>query len=398
MKLCRPAIVPLIVVLMLCTSVPLRADGEMPPEFSVAARSALSEGLTYLRITLVASDEELPGIRQAVHEGEHAVEPPTQVDGFWARRWEVIRHPLVALDLRRSFQNVRRLMRISHSFANPGARDLLLSSATMFGLTHGGEFATGTAKGTQHAAQAAFHLLGGDSTTALAEAGLALSWFGLALPGLYDFGCWIGQGALFVRPTRNAFNAARKFTVRMAGRAGQALGLPAVMRALFEYRPARAKILQALEKGGAAVSFDVTMRDEDLLKFTYALDGLPVFDLQFEENADGELILRRASIEAHELKALTYAQLKDAVGIFGWNVLGVFRQFRKLLLRGHGDLIAEEETFVRSVDWINAHRFDVEFRDSAVYVKPERRWHPSLRSECVDSLLAVRQANMSFTP
>lgn len=383
-----------LLIFSLWLPVPSFGASEAPGEFGASAKSALESGLTYLRIHFVASDEELPGIRQAIHEGEHAVEPPTHVEGFWARRWEVLRHPLVALDLRRSFQNVRRLMRVSHSFANSGARDLLLSSATMFGITHGGEFATGTAKGVEHGAKAAYHLLAGDTATAAAEAGLALSWWGLALPGFYDFGCWIGQGALLIRPTRNAFHSARKFTVQMAGKAGHALGLPAVMRAIFEYRPARAKILEALENGGAAVSFEVTMRDEDLLKFQFVRDELPVFDLQFEENAAGELILRKASIEAHELKALTYAELKEALGVFGWNVLGVFRQFRKLLIRDHADLIAAEETFVAGVEWKNAHRFDVEFRDSAVYVKPERRIHPHLRKECAESLALAAQAKM----
>ncbi len=371
------------------------------PELLAEVRSAVAEDVTRLTIQVrrfaLASDEELPAIREAIHEGEHAVEPPTHAEGFWARRLEVIRHPFVALDLRRSFQNVRRLMRVSHNFENPFIRKLLMVSAGTFGATHGGEVFTGVTLGTKHAAQAVHHFIMGDTASAWVEVGIAMSWYGLALPGLYDVGCWGGQAAIVFRPYREGAFYLGQLSMRMVGKAGSALGLPAVLQAIFESQPARAKILEALENGGPENEFEITIRDEDLLKFSFELDGLPVFDLQFEENAAGELILRRATIEAHELKALTYAQLKEAVGVFGWNVLGVFRQFRKLLLRGHKDLIEEEHTFVHSVKWVNAHRFDVEFRDNAVFVGPKRRFQPAFVNECVETLAMMGEANVSFT-
>lgn len=347
---------------------PVPATTESAPagSFTRAVARALGRGATLARIYLVASDDEMRDIRTAIEEGEHAVEPPMEHEGFWRRKWELIRHPLVALDLRRSFQNVRRVLRLSRDFDSPWIRELMLSSATMFAITHGGEFATGLVMGT-------YELFSWNFAA-------ALGWYGLALPGLYDVGCWIGQGSLLIRPTRAAFNFARRTTVAMAGRAVEKLGLAAAARALFEHTTARRRIVEAVGRAGEGPAYlEIEIPDEELMRLHVRdATGATAAVLHFEPNRYEEMTLTRADLNLGILAKMPPRELSRALKSLGWNVKGALRQMHKLIRRQQRHLIQEEKTFVTRVEEDNGW-LRVSLRGNAVAVASRNAFVPMKR-------------------
>lgn len=350
-------------------------------------KRAAAEGLTYLRVQFIASDEELPHVWEAVEEAEHALEPPSEVEGFWRRKGHILyrlvadtvhpfteysppralyrlvwENPPAAFDLRRSFQNARRLLRLSEDFSSPWLRQLMLNSATMFAITHGGEFFTGTVEGTRE-------LLHGNLAAALA-------WYGLAIPGLYDFGCWIGQGLIVVRPTRVGFDFLRRSTILVAGKTLQYVGLERVVQFVFERPEVRQQIAQLLQNRSQKKShtFELFVEDEALLHYSVKdKEGREALNLRFEINERGEMVLREADVHETSITEASYASLKSALGGFGWNVLGAFRQIRKLLCRNQAELINSEKTFVSESHTDNGVRHLV-FRPNAVSVRSKLRF------------------------
>ncbi|MEZ4751489.1 MAG: hypothetical protein R3B54_12985 [Bdellovibrionota bacterium] len=377
-------------------------------------RKASSEGLTYLRIHLVASDEELPHVLEAIEEAEHALEPPSEVEGFWRRKRHILyRHgsdvvypftqysppraldrllwenPPAAFDLQRSFQNARRLLRLSEDFPSPWLRQLMLNSATMFAITHGGEFVTGTVEGTRE-------LLHGNI-------GGALAWYGLAIPGLYDFGCWIGQGLIFVKPTRNTFDFLRRSTIFVAGRAVKYVGLTRVVEFVFE-RPEVRKQLAELIKNRALRSkkshtFELFVEDEALLRFSVRdKTGREAIRLRFDINERGEMVLREADLHESAVTEASYASLKNALRDFGWNVLGAFRQIRKLLCRNQPELIEREKTFITTSESSDGGYRHLEFRPNAVLVRSKLRLSEALKNWASDYKSCVLEMLRYYSP
>ncbi|MCB0405443.1 MAG: hypothetical protein KDD51_11710 [Bdellovibrionales bacterium] len=356
-------------------------------------RRAAAEGLTYIRVALIASDEELPHVWEAIEEAEHALEPPAAVEGFWKRKWHILyrlgadtvhpffehtppralyrllwENPPAAFDLRRSFQNSRRLLRLSEDFASPWLRQLMLNSATMFAITHGGEFFTGSIEGTHE-------LFRGNVAAALA-------WYGLAIPGLYDFGCWIGQGLIVLKPTRAGFDILRRATILVAGKAVQYVGLKRVVQLVFERPEVRAQMAQLARNGTEnkqRTTFEIYVEDEALLRYSIIdNEGGEALRLRFEINDRGEMVLCEADVHEASLVAASYASLKHALGDFGWNVLGAFRQIHKLLCRNQADLISSEKTFISGSHAENGFRHLV-FRPNAVSAHSRLRLSDALR-------------------
>jgi len=346
--------------------------------FPTVALRAVKAKATALRVILIATDEEWKHVRETVDEVEHALEPPMAAEGFFRRKWETLRHPLAALDLQRSFQNLGRLMRLSAGFESPWMRDLLVSSATMFGFTHGGEFVTGLYQGS-------IELFSGNVAGAVA-------WYGLALPGLYDVGCLVGQGLIVVRPTRVAFTRARKVSVIAAGKAVEFMGVQAFVEAIFDNHTAKEQLLWALKQDERQTTFDLVIPDEELLRFEVKNEkGEVVMTLQFEETPKNELVLREATFHKAPLKESDTSNLQEVLSPFRGDVLGAVRQIRKLVRRGRTDLVEHEKTFVSNVD-DSDEDLVVRFRDNAVHVP--RRWilkdHPHCPRQLLDTVTLIR--------
>lgn len=327
---------------------------------------ATGHGLNVIRIWVIADNEEWASVKEIIEEGEHAVEPPMKEERFWRRKLEILKSLGVVFkrelppvfDFRRSFQNVVRLSRVSENFETPWAREMLVNAATMFAITHGSEFVSGVTMGT-------YHLAHGDFAHALA-------WYGLALPGLYDFGCWIGQGVLLVRPGRSAFGFARRIVVMAGGRAIRFMGIPRAMEAIFEREDVRERILRAQARAKTS-GFEIQIPDEEVMRLKIRdREGREVVQLQFGEGKrKGELVLKSARF-AKELRDVPYADLYPSLKDLGWNVIGAVRQAHYLIRAGQEDLIASEKTFVSAVN-PDGETIDVDFREEAVWMKPKRK-------------------------
>jgi len=339
----------------------LRDDGvrQSTESFRARAVQAVSRGATFVRVWLIASDSEMPLIRDAIDEAEHAVEPPTNVEGFWRRRWETLRTLRASLDLRRSFQNVRRLIHLSQHFENPWLRNQLINSAIMFGFTHGGEFISGSIFGTKH-------LLMGDLAGAFA-------WYGLAIPGLYDVGCWFGQGALLLRPTREGFNSIRQTLVWVGGEAATSLRLKDFLEVILETELGRDRLIDSMKSQQGLVEIEIEISNEKLAELLVRKhEQNPLARLQFLEKDDGSLVLQKGYFDTLQLSEVPYGDLHESLSGLGWNVMGALRQIQKLIRRNESHLIAHERTFTTNVE-IDNNRLSVEFRHEAVTIPNRSR-------------------------
>lgn len=339
---------------------------------------AMKHGKHVLRVVLIANDEEAEQMEELLEQVEHALEPPSDVEGFWAKKWDILKsvgkyvagmplgkfsQPPPVFDLRRSFTNLARVFRTSRYNENPMQREFLASSGTMFGITHGSEVVFGLITGTA----AALH----------GNIPLALGLYSMVIPGLDDVGCLVGQGLIFFRPTRFLFNNGRKATVWLAGKAATKMRIPALMAALFEYEPARERILAAAAKHGTQV-VDLEVPDEVLMRTTIKNKaGEKVMTLQFGLNQANEMVLQTATFNQEKLRTTPYSELKPFLKDLGWwNTIGAVREIQKLLVRGRADLIEEEKSFVEGVD----HASDVDgdtvvrFREHAVAVTAKRHF------------------------
>jgi hypothetical protein len=306
---------------------------------------------------LIANDEELAKIKDLSEEGEHALDPPSDIDGFWRKKLEILSDPVPALNLKRSFQNVARLFRLSKKSPDPWTKEMLQSSATMFALTHGGEMISGFVMGTHELMQHNY--------------GAALGFYGAMIPGLYDVGCWLGQLSLTVRPFRIGFNATRKMVVFAAGAAAKKVGLPTLLAAAFSKQEARDRLLKALQDHKSEV-VDVDITDADVVKFTLNNKaGVPAVQFHFQKE-DGEMLLRSATFDPKTLADTPYRDIKPMLKKMGWNVKGALTQIRFLLRRNRLDLVKKEKTFVDNVEQDPVTKLaTVTFRENAVAVVPK---------------------------
>jgi hypothetical protein len=337
--------------------------------FLSQATTASKQGMHTVRVLLIGDDEQYAQMHELIEEVEHALEPPSQAEGFWRSKWEIVkslgdvtrgRLPPV-FDFRRSFQNLARVFRSAKYKPNPTQRELLASSGTMFGITHGSEVVFGLVTGTAA-------LLHGNIP-------VALGLYSMIIPGLDDFGCLIGQGLLVVRPTRYLFNTSRKAVVWIAGKALNQLGAPFLMKALFDYEPARERILAAAKKHGTQV-VDLQIPDDALMRLTLKnAKGEPVLHLQFAENESHEIELKTATFDEKKFARTPYSDFSRVLRELGWNTNGALRQIHNLLNRGEPELIAEEKTFVSGVGRKKGKRV-ITFREHAVVVTAKRhlRW------------------------
>ncbi|MBY0371408.1 hypothetical protein K2X33_12020 [bacterium] len=337
-----------------------------------ALLAALKQGKTFARIVLLASDEELPHISQGREEAEHALEQPMleSVEGFWRKRWEALKNPAAALDLTRSFQNLGRLLRLSKDFASPWLRKFLISAATMFGITHGSEVVTGVSMGV-------VELLRGNWAESMA-------WFGLALPGLYDIGCFIGAGILVLRPTRNAFQTSLDYTIWAIGSGATHARIPQLLRKVFDRQEVQDRLQAALERN-PHLTLDVEASEDGV----FVIDiqdsaGVPFARLTLEED-EGELVARTlevkpAAMPGNRTPFVLYLPNWELRGItkgLGWNLRGVLLQVSRLVRRDREDLIEREKTFVSEVEEVEG-RLVIHFREKAVALTP--RWR--LKRQC----------------
>jgi hypothetical protein len=337
---------------------------------------------------LIASDHEWEQIKIAVEELENALEPPTNTEGFWQRKWEALLLCHSALDLshtfqtfgrivhsiRRSFENVARVVRLSKYFEDPWFRRLILTSASVFAATHGFEFITGVTYGTYYGIDALVHLFSGDLVGSAASAGASLFWLGVAIPGLYDFLCHAGQGALFIRPIRETGSALREASVYVGSQLARSLGIPWVVGALWSNQTARERLLAAFSSQNAQATIDFTLTTEELLEVVHRTpDGKPVLRLRFAPGENHNLELVSAKIDQKKFLAHDFSILKESLLPYGWNVKGVFRQIHRLLTKHRDDLIEQEKTFVKSTE-IEADGFlRIDFRPHAVWVSGQRK-------------------------
>lgn len=410
---------------------PTEFDRSGPPTTVESERASVPNtfrpGKTVVRL-LIASDEEIEQLKVAIEEGEHAVDHPMDVEGFWRKKAELLRHPKGAFDLRRSFENVARLVHLSKDFESPILRDFLVSSAVMFGITHGTEATTGVIFGTK----ALLHflvsgsyaaLLAGDpaafaTTFDMTQLAAAAGWFGLALPGLYDIGCFGGQAALFIRPTRYLFTKTRKAVAWAAGEASNALGGPRLMEALFSIRSARERVLAAIEKqAGAREPIELEINNRELIEASdrlqsYELKLIPsalgnedratlelhliapsrktAATLLFKEAPDQTLILAQSAIDTEAIREGSPADFKRAFSGLGWNVTGAMRQIRKLLERDQRHLIEKEKTFIDEVVNISPSQMEIRFRPDAIWLGTKRMFRrQALWSKCKEFLMGA---------
>ncbi len=336
------------------------ADSPSLVSWLLAKDKPVRRGFTRVRIALIATDQEWEDLKEIREEVEHALEPPTPVDGFWARKWETLQNPQFALDIARSFQNMARLMRVSGDFPNRWVNDFLVSAISMFSMTHGTEMLTGVAG-------ALYSLVHLDFPTAGA-------WIGLALPGFYDFGCYLGAGVLFVRPTRNLFNGTRKMVFSLSGAAAQKLGLPVAMDAFFGNATAREKLLQLLQQPGVSQRIELEIPDSELLSLRLRNEkGQEFARLQLRETSSGELALESAQFTASRVPGaqtgwrrwLPNFELRRIVAGLGWNVSGALLTVARLIRAGRAHLIEHEKTFVASSEVVD-DTIHIQFRRNAV--------------------------------
>ncbi len=369
-------------------------------------QSAAARGATFLRIHLLASDEELPAIQQAKEEIEYALDAPrdavtpvaighqvflSQILTFLKNRGSLLMHPLELLDLSRSFRNLQRLTYLSRDFESPWLRRMLINSAAMFGITHGSEIAFGTIVGTQHLIQGAAAWASGMDYSY--HFGAALGWYGLALPGLYDFGCMLGAVILVVRPTRNAFDGLVRGVFFTTTKLTEWFGMQWVFRQLFEKQSAMSRLAQAIRNNPGSDFYDIEIPTSELLHFTLKdKAGSPVVDLQFAPNAHGDLALTDATFHLRRIRLRRgswdflprfqeRAAVDHALAPFGANASKAIRQILKLIQKHQTRFIEEEKTFVESVETSYTTLF-VKFRTNSVVLK--KKW---IRKSCSSKLL-----------
>jgi hypothetical protein len=326
----------------------------------LAKDKPMRRGFTRVRIALLATDDELVHLSQVRQEVEHALEPPTTTEAFWARKWETLKNPQYALDITRSFKNMARLIRVSRDFPSAWVRDFLACAITMFSITHGSEMVAGLVGAAYSLAHGNFVATG--------------AWLGFALPGLYDFGCYIGAGVLFIRPTRNGFNTGRKIAFSLSGGVVQKLGLPAAMDAVLGHAGAREKLLELVHQPNAEQRLELEIADSELLHLRLLNEqGAEFAVLNLRETSTGELALDSAVITASQVPGertglgrwMPNFELRRIVYGLGWNVGGAVLTLARLIRSDRTHLIEHEKTFVDSAQ-VDGDTIHIQFRPGAV--------------------------------
>jgi hypothetical protein len=382
---------------ILLAALTLESTAAAQPTFWERVNAASARGVNLVRITLVATDEQMEQLRLAREAVEQALEPPMEEERFWHRKLELLKDPRAALDLRRSFENVIRVVHLSKYFENPWLRELIVSAATMFGITHGSEAISGAALGVYFTFWAIVALTQTDLPTASIHGGLALSFFGMALPGLYDAFCYVGAGMLFLRPTRYAFNESRKFVIHIGGDVGKRVGVPGVMAAILEKASARQKLEEALRSPDLVPFVEFEFTDDELLNVVHRDEhGRELFHLRFVPYEQDALELVEARFGLNTFAATDYSEIEPLLSPYGWNVQGAVRQIHKLASKNKIELLEHEKTFVASVRQ-QGDTLSVGFRKHAVRVhaapslRPEYRWmNPMNIVRTCSALLAGR--------
>lgn len=339
----------------------------------------VSPAITAVRRVAVANDEQWAQLKIARGEAEHALEPPMEEERFWYRKLELLKDPRAAADFRRSFENITRVVYLSKYFESPWLRRLIVLSATMFGMTHGSEAVTGVSMGFYFLFWAVVALFSGDFATAGLYGGISLGWFGMALPGLYDFACYMGAGVLFFRPTRAAFDVAHQVVFWVGGKTAKAVGIPALLAAILEKKSAREKLEKAFASKDLATAVEFEFTDEELLNVVQRDGaGKELYRMRFTPHEGDNVELAEAQVQLDTFTSTEYEHLLPALSSYGWNVKGVMRQIHKLARKGKIDLLQYEHTFVESVD-ITDNVLKVKFREHSVRVMAERSLKPGYR-------------------